>query len=86
MIEPITRTRISGRVSEISRRGCFIDVLNTLPKGTVIQVRITTNTVSFSCTGHIIYEQERMGVGVAFDAPPPDQQQILDGWLADLGR
>ena len=86
MIEPSTQTRLSGRVSEISRRGCFIDVLNTLPKGTAIHVRITTDTASFTCSGHIMYEQERMGIGVAFDPPSPDQQLILEGWLAELGR
>src|SRR5690349_13089261 len=34
IIEPATNTHISGRVSEISRFGCYVDILNTLPKDT----------------------------------------------------
>jgi len=86
MIERATETHITGRVSEISRKGCFIDVFNTLPKGTVIQLRIATDKASFTSLGHIIYAQERMGVGVAFDGPAADQQKVLDDWLTELSR
>ena len=34
--------------------------------------------------GKIIYAHERMGMGVAFLGPLPDQLQILDSWLAEL--
>jgi len=84
IIEPSTDTHISGRVSEISRKGCYIDVLNTLPKGTPIQVRITTDSGAFQASGHIIYVQERMGMGVAFEETGADQDKVLDGWLNEL--
>jgi PilZ domain-containing protein len=81
IIEPSTDTHISGRVSEISRKGCYIDVLNTLPKGTPIRVRITTDGGVFQSAGHIIYVQERMGIGVAFEDTAADQDKLLEGWL-----
>jgi hypothetical protein len=86
IVEPASDTHLAGRVSEISRKGCYIDILNTLPKGTSIKVRITTDSGSFHASGHIIYVQERMGIGVAFDEAATEEQKILNTWLTDLGR
>lgn len=84
IIEPSTKTRISGRVSEVSRSGCYVDILNTLPKGTPIRVCISSDGQTFESAGTIIYVQENMGMGVGFVSPAPEQQQILDQWLANL--
>jgi hypothetical protein len=82
IIEPRTNTRISGRVSEISERGCYVDILNTLPRGTAIRVRITTDEGSFECGGTVIYVQDQVGMGVGFVEPPKEQKEVLDSWLA----
>jgi hypothetical protein len=84
IIEPSSDMHLSGRVSEISKFGCYVDILNTLPKGTAIRVRIITDEGSFESAGNIIYVQENMGMGVGFVEPPAEQQQILEGWLARL--
>jgi hypothetical protein len=86
IIEPVSDTHISGRVSEISSKGCYVDLLNTLPKDTPIRVHITTDSGSFESAGEIIYVQDRMGMGVAFVEPSQDQKSILDAWLAELDR
>ncbi len=84
IVELGTNTRMSGRVSEISRFGCYVDILNALPKGTAIRIRIYNDSGSFESAGKIIYVQENMGMGVGFVDPPDDQMQILDRWLAEL--
>ncbi len=84
IIEPATDTHISGRVSEISKFGCYVDILNTLPKGTPIRVRITTDRGSFESAGKIIYVQENVGMGVGFESPSADQQKTLEAWLTRL--
>ena len=84
IIEPSSDTHLSGRVSEISSRGCYVDILNTLPKGTPIRVRIVTDAGAFESAGRIIYVQESMGMGVAFVDPGPNQQAVLDSWLSQL--
>lgn len=84
IIEPATQTRMSGRVSEISKFGCYVDILNTLPKGTSIRVRIYNDSGSFEAAGKIIYVQENMGMGVGFVDPANDQLQILEKWLSEL--
>jgi hypothetical protein len=84
VIEPASDTRIAGRVSEISRKGCYIDVLITLPPGTFIQLKIVRDLGTFSTKGKIIYAQEAMGMGVAFLDIGEDQLKILDAWLAEI--
>ncbi|MBZ5695060.1 MAG: PilZ domain-containing protein [Acidobacteriia bacterium] len=84
IIEPVSGVRISGRISEVSRRGCYIDLLNTLPTQTLIHVRIMRDQGTFETPGKVIYTQEGMGMGVGFLDTPPDQLKILDSWIAEL--
>lgn len=84
IIEPASGLRISGRLSEISRKGCYLDLLNALPAGTHIVVRISRDQGNFESPGKIIYVQEGMGMGVAFLDPSADQLKILDSWLEEL--
>jgi hypothetical protein len=84
VIEPASDTHISGRVSEISRKGCYIDVTITLPPGTLIQLKILRDRGTFATKGKIIYAQEAMGMGAAFLDIADDQLKTLDAWLAEL--
>lgn len=84
IVEPVTDTRFSGRVSEISRKGCYLDILNTLPKGTVVHLTVSRDIGTFDTPGNVIYVQDGVGMGVAFADVPPEQLQILDSWLEEL--
>jgi PilZ domain len=84
IIEPASGVHISGRISEISRKGCYLDVLNTLPVGTRLRLTISRDQGTFTTEARIIYVQEAMGMGIAFVDIPPDQLKILDTWLAEL--
>jgi PilZ domain len=86
IVEPVSDVRISGRISEISRKGCYVDILNTLPKDTPVRVLISRDRGSFSSEGKIIYVQEQMGMGIAFLDPPANQLSVLDEWLGELSR
>lgn len=82
--EPASGVHISGRISEISRRGCYLDVLNTLPVGTRLHLTISRDQGTFATDAKIIYAQDGMGMGILFLDVPPDQLKALDGWLAEL--
>lgn len=77
-------TRMSGRISEISRKGCFVDILNPLPVGTSLQLQITRDRGAFSSPGKIIYVQPGMGMGVAFFDMSAEQLKTLEAWLAEI--
>jgi PilZ domain len=83
--DPVSGVRMSGRLSEISRKGCYLDVLNTLPSGTHLKLRVSRDRGTFECDAKIIYAQDGMGMGLLFVDPPPNQLKVLDAWLADLG-
>src|ERR1700732_279162 len=82
--EPDSDTKISGRISELSRKGCYVDTLITLPEGTELEVRISRDSGVFESKGKIVYLQEGMGMGVAFVEVGPGQLTVLDSWLAEL--
>jgi hypothetical protein len=84
LTELASDTRISGRISEISRKGCYVDVLNTLPEGTPIELKVSRDQGVFLTKGRIIYVQPGMGMGVAFIDVPADQLKVLDAWLKEL--
>jgi hypothetical protein len=82
--EPDSDTKISGRISELSRKGCYVDTLITLPEGTQLEVRISRDQGVFASNGKIVYVQTGMGMGVAFLEVAADQLKTLDTWLAEL--
>src|SRR5271157_5910621 len=84
VLDIATEARMSGRVSEISRKGCFVDLLTPLPKETRARLRVSRDQGSFTTKGRIIYTLESMGMGVAFENIPEDQLKILDAWLLEL--
>ena len=84
VVEPVSGMRIPGRISELSRKGCYVDALNNLPPQTRVHIRISRDSGTFSSPAKIIYVQEGMGMGLAFVEPPDDQLKILDSWIAEL--
>jgi hypothetical protein len=84
IIECAHTTRLSGRVTEVSRNGCFVDVAHVLPAGTMMKLRITCNQGTFETRGKILYVQERIGMGIVFVDTPEDQLKILEAWLVNL--
>ena len=82
--ESVHTSRLSGRVTEISRNGCFVDVHNALPIGTSLKVRISCDDGEFVSDARVLYIQDRIGMGIVFVDPPADQVAILEKWLAKL--
>lgn len=85
IFEPVSGVRMSGRLAEISRKGCYLDVLNTLPAGTRLKLRVSRDQGIFECDAAIIYAQDGMGMGLMFVGPSADQLKILDTWLSEIG-
>ena len=84
LTDTVNAIRLSGRVTEISRNGCYVDALNALPVGTVLNLQISCDQGTFSTKGSIIYVHPQIGMGVAFVDPPEEQLKTLDAWLAGL--
>lgn len=75
---------LTGKIVEISQRGCYVNTLSAPPSGTRIRLRITHGLNTFKSIGDVKHVEPGTGMGVQFIDTPEDQQRILDGWLAQL--
>jgi len=75
-----------SRVSELSARGCYIDTLNPLPKGSDVRLRIRYGCSACEFPGKVIYMHAGFGMGVVFGELTAEQGSTLDVWLDELAR
>ena len=81
LIEQKTEVRIATRVSELSLHGCYLDMMNPFPQGTLVLVKIFAGDDLFHAKSKIIYVQPNLGAGVAFLEIDPQHLAILQRWL-----
>ena len=83
LVETAGTVCIVGRMTEVSRKGCYVNTPSTLPVNSMIQVIISRDDESFSTKGRVIYVHDGIGMGIFFVDPAEDQLQILTSWLID---
>jgi len=81
LIEEKADVRIASRVSELSRHGCYLDMMNPFPTGTMVLVKIAAGDAFFEAKSKIVYAQHNMGAGVGFLEVAPASQAVLERWL-----
>lgn len=81
LIEVKADVRIASRVSELSLHGCYLDMMNPFPTGTMVLVKIAAGDAFFEAKSKIVYSQPNMGAGVGFLEIAPDSQAVLGRWL-----
>ncbi len=86
LVETASTTCIVGRMTEVSRKGCYVNTPSTLPVNTFLRVVISSDGQTFITNGKIIYVHEGIGVGVLFVDSSEEQLEILDSWLAYAAR
>jgi hypothetical protein len=77
-------TRLNGRVSDLSRGGCYVDTLNPFPLGANVKVRILKDNMSFVAEAKVLYSADGMGMGLGFTKIEPERLLVLERWLAEL--
>ncbi|MGB7282197.1 MAG: PilZ domain-containing protein [Candidatus Acidiferrum sp.] len=83
LTEPSSKTTSSGRTSDISKTGCYVDSLRSFAAGTKVIVRLTRGTETFEALAKVVYVTPRLGMGIAFDEPVPQaQMEILERFIA----
>lgn len=70
-------TRLKVRISDISTKGCYVDMIHPLPEGTEIVLDIADSLGAIQAKGRIVYSLPQLGAGVAFlDLTPETAAQI----------
>jgi len=86
LIEEKADVRIASRVSELSRFGCYLDMMNPFPTGTMVLVKIAAGDAFFEAKAKIVYSQPNMGAGVGFLEVAPASQEALGRWLDEAEK
>jgi PilZ domain-containing protein len=76
----------TATVSELSLRGCRLDMKNSFPVNVPITVKISAAGELFESKGRIIYLQPGISAGVTFLAIEPQSRAVLRRWLDAAGK
>lgn len=71
-----------GRLSDISRNGCYVDTINPFAKDAAVALTVTKDNQSFRTQAKVVYS--KMGMGLLFTTAEPDQLRTLGSWLHEL--
>jgi PilZ domain len=81
LLEENSGARMSSQISDLSLNGCYVDTINPLPDGTLVQVRIFTQTHAFEAPATVIHSQAFLGMGMKFRDVRPESVEVLRLWL-----
>ena len=84
--ETASQTRIFARTSEIGMNGCYLDLINPLPVGTEVLVKIFTETDFFESVATVVYSQPNLGMGLMFRDVSRHFLPSLQKWLLEAMR
>jgi hypothetical protein len=77
-------TRITGRVTDIAKRGCYVDTISPFPAGTLVAVKINRGIQKLETQGTVVYSTVGLGMGLAFTDTEQPHTLLLDAWLGEL--
>src|SRR3974390_3552991 len=83
--EDASQVRVVTRVSELSLHGCYLDMMNPFPAGTMVTLRVTAGQEKFETHPKNPFSTPKMGAGVVFLDVDPKYQPILKRWLESAG-
>ena len=86
VVEETSGMRITARVGNLSRRGCYVDTNSPFLLGAVAKVRITKGTEFFEAQARVVYSLVSKGMGLLFTAVEPEQRRTLATWLAESAK
>lgn len=86
LIEQKADVRIASRVSELSANGCYLDMMNPFPMGTMVLVKISAGDAFFQAKSKIVYSQMNMGAGVGFLEVDASSKTVLERWLDEAEK
>ena len=78
--------RVASRVSELSLHGCYLDMMNPFPAGTLILLKIFAGDLTFQSKARVIYATQNVGSGVTFLDVDAKGEYVLKHWLEEAAK
>jgi len=86
LYEERTDVRVATRVSELGLHGCYLDMMNPFPPGTLILLKIFAGELTFQSKAKIVYSTPNVGAGVLFLDVEPKYEYILNRWIEEAAK
>jgi hypothetical protein len=75
------RVGMLTRISDLSKRGCFLETSTPFPVNTITKILIRKGTESFEAHARVVSAFSNAGMGLQFTNVDPVQRHILSAWL-----
>ena len=79
-----SETQTKEQTSDLSLFGCHVDTLKPLPLETKVRIKISHRSENFEALGRVAFVRPNAGMGIFFTRIEPDEQLVLDKWIAQL--
>jgi hypothetical protein len=79
-------SRISGRLADSSKTGCYVDSLNCFPAETLLRIQILKGKEVFEGDGRVVYARPGLGMGIIFTEIAPEHRERLYQWMEEGSR
>ncbi|HYA63354.1 MAG TPA: PilZ domain-containing protein [Candidatus Sulfotelmatobacter sp.] len=86
LFEEHSEVRVASRVSELSLHGCYLDMMNPFPPGTIILLKIFAGDLTFQSKARVIYATQNVGAGVAFLDVEPKYEYVIKRWMEEAAK
>jgi hypothetical protein len=79
----LSETQTKEQTRDLSLFGCHVDMLKPLPPGTKVRIKIFHRSENFDALGKVVYTRHNEGMGILFTKIEPNDQLVLDKWIAE---
>jgi PilZ domain-containing protein len=79
-----SKTRVTGRISDLGVGGCYVDTLSPFAVGAHVKIRVERDKREFEAEAVVAYTHVQMGMGLTFTEIKREHQGVLRSWIADL--
>ena len=83
IIDVDTEVRLRAQTGDLSQHGCYVDMVNPLPLGVAVKVRIEHRKQTFAATAGVVYSVPHLGMGLVFRDIEAGKEVTLEQWLTD---
>jgi hypothetical protein len=81
LTESTSGARAEARTSDLGSKGCYLDMINPLPPGTIISIQIMYQGQVFEAGGVVAHSHPNMKMGVKFIVLESGCAAVLGTWL-----
>ena len=81
MRESASQDKRTARVTGLSLNGCYVSTESPYPDGSSLMVKVFTEAEFYEGQATVIYQQEKLGMGLMFTETRPYYLMVLRKWL-----